>query len=61
MQDNTPVAVMQERSLTLSEAREQIERMRGHWQRFWFELRDFHEQRGWIPLGYSSCEACVEQ
>ncbi len=48
-------------SLTESEAREQIRRIKGHWQAFWFELKDFHDKQGWLVLGYSSFEACVNQ
>ena len=36
--------------LTEAEARAQISRIKGHWQAFWFELKDFHERKGWLPL-----------
>ena len=61
MGDNMSVAIMQEPNLPVSEARAQIERMKGHWQQFWFELRDFCERQRWIALGYSSFKACVQQ
>ena len=47
--------------LTAVEARAQISRIKGHWQAFWFELKDFHERKGWLPLGYTSFKDCVEQ
>lgn len=43
------------------EAREQIERIKNHWQAFWFELKDFHDSRGWQLLGYTSFKVCIEQ
>lgn len=47
--------------LVATEARAQMQRMKEHWQAFWFELKDFHEHKGWLPLGYTSFKACVEQ
>lgn len=47
-------------ALTETEAREQIQRIKGHWQAFWFELKEFHDRQGWLALGYSGFEACVE-
>lgn len=41
-------------------AREQLERIKGHWQEFWFELEDFHGHERWTALGYSSFKKCVE-
>lgn len=48
-------------SLTESEAREQIKRIKGHWQAFWFELKDFHDRQGWLALGYDTFEDCVDK
>ncbi len=48
-------------ALTATGAREQIERIKNHWQAFWFELKDFHDCQGWLPLGYTSFKACMEQ
>jgi site-specific DNA-methyltransferase (adenine-specific) len=37
-----------------SDARAQLQRIKGHWQAFWFELKDFHDRRLWLALGYES-------
>lgn len=42
------------------QARAQIARIKGSWQAFWFELKDFHDNRRWLPLGYTSFKDCVE-
>lgn len=43
------------------DARSCVDRIRDHYQSFWFELRDFHKGRGWLALGYTSFKACVVQ
>ena len=48
-------------ALTAAEARARITRIKGHMAALWFELTDFHNRKGWIPLGYTSFKACVEQ
>lgn len=42
------------------EARAQISRLKYHWEQFWFELKDFHANKRWTALGYTSFKACVE-
>jgi hypothetical protein len=47
--------------MPVQQARACLDRLKDHWQAFWFELRAFHEGKGWLALGYSSFKACVEQ
>ena len=41
------------------EARAQLDRMKGHWQEFWFEWADFYDQERWRALSYESFEQCA--
>jgi hypothetical protein len=43
------------------EARACLDRVKGHWQNFWFELKDFHDRRGWKGLGYDTFKECIER
>mgnify|MGYP001572363411 CR=1 FL=1 len=47
-------------AMTEEEARTQIQRIKSHYQSFWFQLSEFHNRKGWLALGYSSFKACVE-
>jgi hypothetical protein len=43
-----------------TEARDQLHRIKNHWQEFWSELKDFHDNQRWGALGYTSFKKCVE-
>jgi site-specific DNA-methyltransferase (adenine-specific) len=53
--------MMTDSMVTENTARLQIDKIKGHWRDFWFELKDFHDNRRWLDLGYTAFEECVEK
>lgn len=42
-------------------ARIQIDRIKTYWQEFWFELKDFHDRRCYLELGYATFLDCINK